>query len=39
MGKTFKDSVYTKSNKKNKTSRKAKLQPYDRKLSKNISYE
>ena len=42
MGKTFKDSVYSMakaSAKKTKTPRRAKLQPYDRKTFKGISYE
>lgn len=42
MGKTFKDSVYSMakaSAKKTKTPRRAKLQPYDRKTFKCISYE
>lgn len=42
MGKTFKDSVYSMakaSTKKTKTPRRAKLQSYDRKTFKGISYE
>lgn len=41
MGKTFKDSSYAiKSvNKRTKTTRRAKLQPYDRKSFKSISCE
>lgn len=41
MGKTFKDNSYAiKSvNKRTKTTRRAKLQPYDRKSFKSISYE
>jgi hypothetical protein len=41
MGKTFKDSAYMiKSvNKRTKTTRRAKLQPYDRKSFKSMSHE
>ena len=41
MGKTFKDSSYAieSVNKRTKTTRRAKLQPYDRKSFKSISCE
>lgn len=40
MGKTYKDSAYSKlSNKKPKATRRAKLQPYDRKSFKSMRCE
>lgn len=41
MGKTFKDGAYNtiKNSKRPKTSRRVKLQPYDRKNNKTLNYE